>query len=107
MRVIHLDKCLFLGTLVLGLKLATFQKHFRYSSIENSFEEELEAKRTIVVLSTAAVLGLSAVAEPRPGGGFGPGIAGGLISGAVIGGIASSAYGYGLWLRLWLQLSGL
>ncbi|MGY3512204.1 hypothetical protein ACVIQY_005179 [Bradyrhizobium sp. USDA 3051] len=58
-------------------------------------------KKTLLVLSTAAVLGVSAVAAPSPaearwrGGGFGPGIAGGLIAGAVIGGIASSAYGYG------------
>jgi hypothetical protein len=58
-------------------------------------------KKTALVLVTAAVLGLSAVASPSPaearwrGGGFGPGIAGGLIAGAVIGGIVSSAYGYG------------
>jgi hypothetical protein len=48
-------------------------------------------KKTALVLATAAVLGLSAMAAPSPaearwrGGGFGP----------LIGGIASSAYGYG------------
>jgi hypothetical protein len=63
--------------------------------------EDLEVKKTALVLATAAVVGLSAMAAPSPaearwrGGGFGPGIAGGLIAGAVIGGIASSAYGYG------------
>src|SRR3981081_4494894 len=54
-------------------------------------------KKTALVLATAATLGLSAVAaapaEAR--GGFGPGLAGGLLAGAVIGGIASSAYAYG------------
>jgi hypothetical protein len=57
--------------------------------------------KTALVLATAGVLGLSAVAAPSPAearffrGGFGPALAGGLIAGAVIGGIASSAYAYG------------
>jgi len=48
-------------------------------------------------------LGLASVATTSPAeahwrggwGGWGPGIAGGLVAGAVIGGIASSAYGWG------------
>jgi hypothetical protein len=45
-------------------------------------------------------LGLSTVATTSPAeahwrGGWGPGIAGGLLAGAVIGGLASSAYGWG------------
>ena len=55
-------------------------------------------KKTALVLTTAATLGLSAVAAPAPAearGGFVPALAGGLIAGAVIGGIASSAYAYG------------
>ncbi|MGY4600478.1 MULTISPECIES: hypothetical protein [unclassified Bradyrhizobium] len=45
-------------------------------------------------------LGLSSVATISPAeahwrGGWGPGIAGGLLAGAVIGGLASSAYGWG------------
>jgi hypothetical protein len=97
---IHVDKRPFIGVLILWLMLATFEKRFRYSSIK-PIEEDLEVKKTALVLATAAVLGLSAVAAPSPaearwrGGGFGAGIAGGLIAGAVIGGIASSAYGYG------------
>jgi hypothetical protein len=57
-------------------------------------------KKTVLVLVTAGVLGMSAVAAPAPAeagwrGGFGPALAGGLLAGAVIGGIASSAYAYG------------
>jgi hypothetical protein len=55
-------------------------------------------KKTALVLATVATLGLSAVTAPAPAearGGFGRGLAGGLIAGALIGGIASSAYGYG------------
>ncbi len=48
-------------------------------------------------------LGLASVATTSPAeahwrggwGGWGPGIAGGLVAGAVIGGLASSAYGWG------------
>lgn len=57
-------------------------------------------KKTALVLTTVGVLGLSALAAPTRAeahwrGGWGPGIAGGLLAGAVIGGIASSAYAYG------------
>ena len=55
-------------------------------------------KRAALVLTTIATLGVTAVTAPAPAearGGFGPGLAGGLIAGAVIGGIATSAYGYG------------
>jgi hypothetical protein len=55
-------------------------------------------RKTAFVLATAATLGFTAVAAPAPAearGGFGPGLAGGLIAGALIGGIASSAYAYG------------
>src|ERR1700716_140800 len=51
-------------------------------------------RKTALVLATAATLGLTAVAAPAPAearGGWGPGLAGGLIAGALIGGIASSA----------------
>src|SRR5262249_24874744 len=50
-------------------------------------------------LATAAIIGVAALVAPSPAqawrGGWGPGLAGGLIAGAVIGGIASSAYAYG------------
>ena len=58
-------------------------------------------KRALLVLTTAATIGVTALASSSPaearwrGGGWGPGIAGGLIGAAVIGGIASSAYAYG------------
>ena len=58
-------------------------------------------RKALLILALAAVLGLTAVAAPSPaearwrGGGFFPGIAGGLLAGAVIGGIASNAYAYG------------
>ena len=58
-------------------------------------------KRAFLVLTTAATIGVTALASSSPaearwrGGGWGPGIAGGLIGAAVIGGIASSAYAYG------------
>ncbi len=59
-------------------------------------------RKAPLALAAAAVLGLTATsAAPSPaearwrGGGFFPGVAGGLIAGAVIGGIASSAYAYG------------
>jgi len=57
-------------------------------------------KRTILALATAATVGLTALASSPAeaqwrGGGWGPGIAGGLIGAAVVGGIASSAYGPG------------
>jgi hypothetical protein len=55
-------------------------------------------KRAAFILATAATLAVTAVVSPAPAearGGFGPGLAGGLIAGALIGGIASNAYGYG------------
>jgi hypothetical protein len=58
-------------------------------------------RKAVLVLATAATIGFTALAAPSPaearwrGGGFGPGLAAGLIGAAVIGGLASSAYGYG------------
>ena len=57
-------------------------------------------KKTALALATAATIGVSALVAPSPaqawrGGGWGPGLAAGLIGAAVIGGIASSAYAYG------------
>jgi hypothetical protein len=55
-------------------------------------------KRITLIAATTAMLAVTAVTAPAPAearGGFGPGLAGGLIAGAVIGGIASNAYGYG------------
>jgi hypothetical protein len=57
-------------------------------------------RKITMVFATAGAIALIATAAPRPAeahwrGGFGPGLAGGLIAGAVIGGIASSAYAYG------------
>jgi hypothetical protein len=56
--------------------------------------------KTGLALATAATIGVSALVAPSPaqawrGGGWGPGLAVGLIGAAVIGGIASSAYAYG------------
>jgi hypothetical protein len=55
-------------------------------------------RKAVLILATTATLGFAALAAPAPAearGGFGPGLAGGLIAGAVIGGLASSAYAYG------------
>jgi hypothetical protein len=58
-------------------------------------------RKAPLALAAAAVLGMTAVTAPSPaeahwrGGGWGPGLAGGLLAGAIIGGIASSAYAYG------------
>ena len=57
-------------------------------------------KKTVLALATAATIGVSALVAPSPaqawrGGGWGVGLAAGLIGAAVIGGIASSAYAYG------------
>jgi hypothetical protein len=58
-----------------------------------------DMKKAVLVLATAATIGVATLAAPSPAhawrGGWGPGLAGGLIAGAVIGGIASSAYAYG------------
>ena len=56
-------------------------------------------KKTVLALATAATVGFATLAAPSPAhawrGGWGPGLAAGLIGAAVIGGIASSAYAYG------------
>jgi hypothetical protein len=58
-------------------------------------------RKKVLALATAMTVGMAALAASSPaearwrGGGWGPGIAGGLIGAAVIGGIASSAYAYG------------
>ena len=57
-------------------------------------------KKAVLALATAATIGVAALVAPSPaqawrGGGWGPGLAAGLIGAAVIGGIASSAYAYG------------
>ena len=54
-------------------------------------------RKLALIAATAGSLAVSAVAAPAGArGGFGPGLAGGLIAGAVrICGIASNAYGYG------------
>ncbi|WP_338821608.1 hypothetical protein [Bradyrhizobium septentrionale] len=56
--------------------------------------------KAALALVTAATIGLSALVAPSPaqawrGGGWGAGLAAGLIGAAVVGGIASSAYAYG------------
>jgi hypothetical protein len=58
-------------------------------------------KKTILTLLTAATVGFATLATPSSAeahwrrGGFGPGLAGGLIAGALIGGLARPAYAYG------------
>ena len=57
-------------------------------------------KKIAMVAAMVGALGVGSVATTSPAeahwrGGWGPGIAGGLIAGAVIGGVASSAYGWG------------
>jgi hypothetical protein len=57
-------------------------------------------KRTALALAAAVTIGFTALAAPSPAearwrGGWGPGIAGGLLGAAIIGGLASNAYGYG------------
>jgi hypothetical protein len=59
-----------------------------------------DMKKAALALATAATVGFTALAAPSPAearwrGGFGPGLAAGLIGAAVIGGLASSAYAYG------------
>jgi hypothetical protein len=59
-----------------------------------------DMKNVVLASVAAATIGITAMVVPSPaqawrGGGWGPGLAGGLIAGAVIGGIASSAYAYG------------
>jgi len=56
-------------------------------------------KKTVLALVATATIGLAAVPSSAEahwrGGGWGPGLAAGLIGAAVIGGLASSAYAYG------------
>ena len=57
-------------------------------------------RKSAFALAAAVTIGITALASPSPAearwrGGWGPGIAGGLIGAAVIGGLASSAYAYG------------
>lgn len=55
-------------------------------------------KKAVIMFASVAALAIGTVASPAPAearGGFGPGLAGGLIAGALISGIASNAYGYG------------
>jgi hypothetical protein len=57
-------------------------------------------KKAALALVTAATIGVSGLVAPSPaqawrGGGWGAGLAAGLIGAAVAGGIASSAYAYG------------
>ena len=59
-----------------------------------------DMKNAVFALATAAALGVAALVTPSSPaeawrGGWGPGLAGGLIAGAVIGGLAASAYAYG------------
>jgi len=62
-------------------------------------KEDRVVRKAALVLTTAGTLVLAAIATTGPAeawrGGFGPGLAGGLIAGAVIGGLASSAYAWG------------
>jgi hypothetical protein len=61
----------------------------------------LAMKKAVLALVAVATIGFTSLAVPSQaearwrGGGWGPGIAGGLIGAAVIGGLASSAYAYG------------
>jgi hypothetical protein len=63
--------------------------------------KDTDMKKTVLALATAATVGMASLAAPSPaeahwrGGGWGPGLAAGLIGAAVVGGIASSAYAYG------------
>ena len=58
-------------------------------------------KGKTLALATAVTIGMTALTATSPaearwrGGGWGPGLAAGLVGAAVIGGIASSAYAYG------------
>jgi hypothetical protein len=60
-----------------------------------------DMKKAVLVVAAAATITVAAWASPSSaeagwrGGGWGPGLAGGLIGAAVIGGLASSAYAYG------------
>jgi hypothetical protein len=64
-------------------------------------ERVKDMKRTVLALTTAVAVGMTALTATSPaearwrGSGWGPGLAAGLVGAAVIGGIASSAYAYG------------
>src|ERR1043166_5131435 len=100
-QIVHRDERLFMCIMsgAAQPRLATIATSFslRFASINN--EEGMRMKKTALVLATVGALGVSAVAAPTPAearwrggwGGWGPGLAGGLIAGAVIGGLASSA----------------
>ena len=77
---------------------------FRSSPVKDSEKPERvkDMKRTALALTTAVTIGMTALTATSPaearwrgGGGWGPGLAAGLVGAAVIGGIASSAYAYG------------
>ena len=76
---------------------------FRSSPVKGSEKPERvkDMKRTVLALTTAVTIGMTALTATSPaearwrGGGWGPGLAAGLVGAAVIGGIASSAYAYG------------
>jgi hypothetical protein len=59
--------------------------------------EEMQMKRTAIILATVAALGAAAVVAPAPAEarGLGPGLAFGLAAGAIGAGIAASTYPYG------------
>jgi hypothetical protein len=64
--------------------------------------ERVRDMKTVLALTTAVTVGMTALMPTSPaearwrgGGGWGPGLAAGLVGAAVIGGIASSAYAYG------------
>ena len=76
---------------------ATFEFHDRYFEGDKPNGVK-RMRKAALVIATVATLGIGAITAPAPAearGGFGPGLAGGLIAGALIGGIASNAYGYG------------
>src|ERR1700731_296150 len=54
-----------------------------------------KAALILVTAATPAATGVAAPGRAEARGGFGPGLAGGLIVGGRIGGLASSAYAYG------------
>ena len=70
----------------------------------NATKDMTDMRKAIMALATVATIGCTALATTSPAqaywrgggwGGWGPGLAAGLIGAAVIGGIASSAYAYG------------
>ena len=79
-----------------------YRNQCRLRPVEVCFEKQggTIMKRTALALIGAGIVGVTALASPSPAearwpGGWGPGIAGGLIGTVVIGGLASSAYAYG------------